>query len=337
MVPNRRDYLKGCVGLGTIGLAGCLGGGDETSVTISTGGEGGTAFALVSALQSIVDDHSDSVSITNQTSPGYPSNFRLYDQGEIDAMAGDMVVLERAMNDEPPFEEEPVDDIAYQGFLMANFNLLFVKREGFEAETTGDLDGVNVWPTPTAFSTREVTEALLDRAGYLDDMNIIDADASDIVGAFQEGRVDVATVYGSNQIDLAGWVTELDSSIDLEHLPMDDHLIETAEDWPAVQYANIEPFGWQQDINADMIDTFALGTQLLFGSNVPEDVVYEIASISHENVDQAREAAASYPDHSDAANMTLPFIEELPVHPGAAQLYEEEDVWDSNWTEGELD
>ena len=340
---SRRGMIKGGVALGALGLAGCLGGdnGNGETLNVGTAGSGTPTEAAGQALARGMDEHSD-VSITVQNTDGWQSNMYEYDSENFYAYGVDNNSLSSARDDLNDFEDEPVERMPYQGFQYTTLDMFFVSTEESELESTEQLfdGGYDVFPLEPGAGTRAGTEQLLREVGIWEENNMLEVDFGDIAGRVEEGEVDAAVLYGVNGAELAGWCQEVDVRSDggLELMETDEQLREAIEDHPGLALDTIEPYGFEQSVDAyvDEVDCWALIGQWVFGEEVSEEVAYEIARVSSEHWETIAESDGTTLDHSDAESMTNGVLDDIPIHPGVAEFWEEEGVWDDSWERGEL-
>lgn len=346
---ERRDLVKGLAGTGLAALAGCVGdeddgtgadnddGGEDHVISMGGSSDGSTAFGSSQALSRALSQNSDWLDMSVQTTGGNVANMYLYDEGDIPAIATDNNTIVKALADEEDFEDEPVDDIAYQGIRFNGLDIYWVAVDGSGIESTDDFAGNTIYPIQPGFGTRMLTEEVMRTAGMWDEVDIINVDVGDSPGAIEEGRIDALAVYGSNGVELTGWAEEVDARNDVYAIEVGDNFADAIEETPGARYTEIEPYGWDQDVTevTDEITAWAMDLQFLFGPDVPADATYELARVSHEHSDTVQEADPTYQDHSNAEDMVSAILEDVPVHEGLAEFYQEQDVWDDSWEVGD--
>lgn len=335
---DRRTFLKvsGAAGVGA--LAGCLSG-DVEAVSIGVPGGSSTTGQSAQALQAVVQGESDEVRFDVEESGGDPASIRLYNNGEIDGYTASNFISTNALNDVEPFNEDPVDGIAYQGFQIGVLDLHWVALDGSGIETTDDLldDDVNLWMLPPSWGLRQLTETVHESIGIFEDLepNTIDADTSDIAGRIDEGDVDALVSYGANGVNLPGWATEVDSRSELYLVETTEEFREGAAETDGVGTDEVEVYGYEQDLGADTIFTWQETFNFFFSEDMSDDVAYDVAEISHERWEDARDSQPAYLDHSDFDNMTGGYMDDVPVHPGVADFLEDQGEWDDSWERGD--
>ncbi len=344
---SRRDMVKGAATtMGVITMAGCSSGGDgdgeNYQVTIAGTSSGSSTQQAGQALARAASQHSDSLNISVQVTDGWTANLYEYDSDNISAMGVDNNSLSKAMNDAGPFAEEPVDSLPMQGFVFTNLEIYWVATEDSGIESTADLaeGGYTIYPIQPGFGTRLLTEEVIREAGLWEPNDILNVGTSDIAGAVEEGRVDALAIYGANGVALSSWVQEVDvrSGGGLNVIEVDDNFEQAIDNvGGAIKKSGLEPYGWEQDVTSitDTTTAWVLAGQWAFGPDVPAGATQEIARISSEHWEAIQESDPTALDHSDPESMTTAVIPELEVHPGVADFFEQEGVWNDEWTRGE--
>jgi hypothetical protein len=277
--------------------------------------------------------------MTVEQTQGNVANMYQYDQGNIPAVATDNNTINKAINENDRFNEEPVDNIGHQSFRFNGLDIFWVAREGSGIESTADFPGNTVYPIQPGFGTRLLTEEVMRVAGMWEEVEIINVNTSDVPGALEEERIDAAAVYGSNRVELTGWAKQIDARNDVYLVDVADDFKQAIEEVGGARLAEIEPYGWSQDVTkvTDQIVSWNLDLQCLISPDVPADAARELARISHEHGDTVREADQTYADHSELENMTSAIIPEHPVHQGIAEFYKDNGVWNDSWSAGETE
>lgn len=337
---TRRNALKTAGAVSAIGVAGCLSGDDQMSFSIGTANQGSSADNSALALQRAVNDHSENLSITPQQTNGFVSNIRLYNDGEIPAIATDSNSLVSAINGDPPFEEKPVEVLPGQGFHYAAIEVYLMAREGSGLESSDDIDESHtIYPGQPGTGLRAITDEIWENAGLFEQAgDVININFTDLSGAISEGRVDAFILYGENSYSKAGWIDEVEASNDIYTLELGDDLLNAIEETTAARSITLRPedHNWEQDITkvTEEMRGWAYDAHWYFGDDVENDAVYELARISHEHIDTVQEAHPAYPDHGDPELMTTAISGEVPIHEGFAEFLKENDLWNDEWDEG---
>lgn len=339
----RRTFLKGAAAAGVVAVAGCTGDDGGHTITIAGTSSGSSTQAAGQALARAANEHSDELTVDVQESEGWTANLYEFDEGEFSTIGVDNNSWSAAINEEEDFAENPVDDLPMQGFMFTSLEMHFLALEGSGIESTADLreGGYTIYPIEPGFGTRLLTEQLLKSDGIWDANDINNEDTDDIPGAVEEGRVDAVVLYGANGVELSGWCQEVDirSDGELYAIESDDQFVESIENLGGATHVQKEPYGYEQDVQSELgvdeIDFWALQGQWAFGPDVHPDAVYEMARIAHEHHDTLRESDPTTLDYDDVSVMTQSIMPEVEVHPGMVEFYQDHDVWDDSWVEGE--
>lgn len=339
---SRRNVLKATGVAGLISVAGCLGADTEHTITIAGTSSGSSTQAAGQALASGANEHSDVLTIDVQESEGWTANLYAFDNGDFSTIGVDNNSWSAAINETDPFDEDPVDDMPMQGFLFTSLEIHWVAMEGSGIESTADLrdGGYTIYPIEPGFGTRLLTESLLREDGIWDANEINNEDTDDIPGAVEEGRVDALCLYGANGVELSNWCSTVDVRSDgqLYVIETDDQFEQTIEDFDGASLVQFEPYGYEQDVTSELgideISSWALQGQWAFGPDVHPDAVYEMARIANEHHDTLRGSDPTTLEY-DPELMTEVLMDGVPVHPGMVEFYQDHDVWDDSWEEGE--
>lgn len=346
---TRREMVAGAATFGTISMAGCLdalpggGGGDDSYEMVIAGTSSGSSTQQAAqALARAASQHSDTLDITVQVTDGWTANLYEVDNDNFDTIGVDNNSLSKAINEEGPFAEDPVDSLPMQGFVFTNLEMHWVAMEGSGIESTADLSdgGYTIYPIQPGFGTRLLTEEVIKEAGLWEQNEILNLDTSDIPGGVEEDRVDALCIYGANGVNLSSWVQEVDvrSNGRLHLMEVDDNFEQAIDKVPGAIKKEFEtyPYSWEQDVNqvTDTTIAWVLSGQWAFSSDIPVDAAKEAARLSSEHVESLREADPTALDHSDPESMTTAVVPDLEIHPGVAEFWKDNDIWNDEWTEG---
>lgn len=347
---SRRSFIKlSGAAAAAVGLAGCsgdespdganggaeAGGGDGASTTtISMTGAGSFSLGTAQALQNVVRGASDTVDVNVSEVSGNPESISEFGAGRIDSYSTENFTVGQALEGEGPFQEQM--EVAPQGFVNLLFHYYIMAVDGSGLETVDDIieQDVNFWPFPPAWGSRLVQENVFEAAGVWDDLqeNVVDLEAGDVPGAIQEGRVDAFMAQGATYEGLPGWGTEIDAGADVHVLETTDTVLSGIEQVDGIEAEEIEPYGWTQDVRHDTVTAWNNGVQFCFSADLDNEVVYELARISHEHPEDLREAMGQYMHHGELENMTENLLPDVPVHPGVAEFLQDRGAWDDELT-----
>jgi len=364
---QRRHFLHGAATAGVIGLTSTTtgaqetttegGGGQQLSLRVGTSAGGTRDVGL--AVERAVSQHSDALDYSTIESPGYIGTIFRMAQGQFNAGITDNNSLTKAMDDRGRFSEQSVDQVPYYGFYAFPYSIYVVARDGTGIETFDDLAGANVYPAEPGYSTRATTLDVWSQeptADVFDQMNLQNMGVDSAPGAMEEGRIDAAIAYGTpgvrytgwvreyaSRVDAAiaygtpgvrytGWVREYASRVDVHYVEPTDALVESAESYGGAGTSRTAYDDWSmdQDIGTDEVFTWDLQVNYTFNPAASNDAVYELCRVVNEHNETVNEAEEQFNDFESVSDMHASAIERLPVHPGAAQYYQENDAWNDD-------
>ncbi|MWV65595.1 TRAP transporter substrate-binding protein [Halorubrum sp. JWXQ-INN 858] len=366
--PSRRRFLQGTAGVGAIGLAGCTGddgdddggngggggGGDDDGGSGDDGGDGddvvnmrvgsstqgSTVFQTSQAVQRVLREQSDTVRWDTQTTGGDPASIRIYNEGDLEAYGLTNFTQRQALNSEGPFDGEELDT-PYQGFTYFVRDDFFWAVDGSGIETTDDMLGESFHMLQPGWGTREMFEEIMITGGGEDLLeqlreNVVNVDVGDVAGAVEEGNITCGIGYGANEVNLPSWFAEVDARSDIHLVEVTDQFREVFEESPLAPYFEKEPYGFTQDVG-DTLQGWQLLFQYFFSPDVSADAVYEVLQIAHDHYESVQEGQPAFLPYGENPEHFVTAMEPdfIPVHPGAADFYEDNDLWDDSWDRGE--
>ncbi|WP_135301973.1 TAXI family TRAP transporter solute-binding subunit [Haloarcula amylovorans] len=369
---QRRKFLYGAATAGVIGLAGCGGdggdggdggsggdGGDggSTGTGTSEGGDGGDGGSgnlslrvgtsaggtrdVGLAVERAVSQSSDSLDYSTIESPGYIGTIYRMAQGQFNAGITDNNSLLKAQQERGRFSEQAVERIPHYGFFAFPYSIYVIARDGTGIETFSDLAGANVYPAEPGYSTRATTLDVWSQdptADVYDQMNIQNMGVDSAPGAMEEGNIDACIAYGTPGVRYTGWVTEIASRLDVHYVEPTDALRESAESYGGAGASTTPYSDWQLgnlEFDTDELFHWDLEVNYTFNPDANNEAVYELCRVVYENNDVVNEGEAQFNDFANVEEMYGSARESIPVHPGAAQYYKDNDAWDDSLTVGE--
>ncbi|WP_256567079.1 TAXI family TRAP transporter solute-binding subunit [Natrinema gelatinilyticum] len=344
---RRRDVLRGTAGIGALSLAGCLGGGngsgeDPVQLTVGSSSSGSSTYGNSQAIQRVVSQQSDYLSFITQDAGGDPQSIRLYADGEINSYSAGNYIMNQALSGTGPFSDDSVSTFPQLGFGHLSLNLYWMALEDSDIQTTDDLAGRDVYCLPASWGLRAMTEEMYGNAGLWEGLaeNVVNVETSQAASALAEGRAEAFIVYTSNFTQLPSWAQEIDSRVSVRAIEMTDDYVQAAKDFAGAGYQELDEIGgWEQDMQGGDFPkhTWTETYPYYFSPDVDAQAIYDLMEICHNNYESMQEANPTILDWSKPENFTfaLTHTDEIPVHPGAADWYEENDAWDDSWTRGD--
>lgn len=357
MVKNgrqtRRSVLEATAGIGAIALAGCIGGGggggdgeqEPVEMTVGSSSSGSSTYGNSQAIQRVVSKESDYLNFITQDAGGDPQSIRLYAQGEINAYSAGNFIMAQALSETGPFAPpDNVSEFPQLGFGHLSLNLYWMALEDSDIETTDDLPGRNIYALPAGWGLRDMTEQMYSDAGLWEGLseNVVNIETAQAASALEENRIEAFVTYTSNFTQLPSWATEIDARASVRAIEMTDDYVSAAQNFDGAGYQELDEIGgWDQDVQGGDFPkhTWTETYPYYFSPDLPAQAVYDLMEICHNNYESMQEANPTILDWSDPENFTFALTEghtdEIPIHPGAADWYEENDAWDDSWTRGD--
>ena len=312
------------------------GGGSQYSLRVGTS-SGGT-YDVGLAVERAVSQHSDSLSYSTVESPGYIGTIRRMAQGQFNAGITDNNSLVKALNDRGTFSEQSVDQIPQYGFFAFPYSIYVIARDGTDIETFDDLAGKNVYPAEPGYSTRATTLDVWSQdptSDVYDQMNIQDLSVDDAPGALAQGQIDASIAYGTPPVRYTGFVQEMSSRANLHYVEPTDALMQSVKSYAGAGSGRTAYSDWGigQDIGTDEVYHWDLQVNYTFTPSANNDAVYELCRVVNEHndaVNQAQEQFNDFGNISQDNQMLASALEQVPVHPGAAQYYKDNNAWNNN-------
>lgn len=290
------------------------------SVVITTAGTGGTFYAVGAAFTQIINNHSDVMAVTNQTSGGSVENIRLLDNNEVEFafVGGD--TASGAVSGTGEFEgEEPIESLRGM-FSMYTQPLSFVVPADSDIESLKDLKGKKVSVGAPGSGSEVKNRFILETVG-LDYESGISADYlsfTEAADAMKDGHVDAILVWAGVP---AAAVQDLGAVKDIKLVNITDEEVKAINDAQEAIFGAVIPAGTYEGIDED-IQTLAINTQIVTTEDVSEDLVYDFVKHVFDNIDDV------YASHNTMKEMTLESapLKTIELHPGAKKYFEEQGI-----------
>nr|WP_255473838.1 TAXI family TRAP transporter solute-binding subunit [Salarchaeum sp. JOR-1] len=334
---KRREFLYGTAAMGALGLAGCTSGGDGSGdMTLRVGTSAGGTKNVGLAVEQAASNHSDSLDYATIESPGYIGTIRRMDQGQFNSGITDNNSLLKALEGRGTFSEQPVDSIPWYGFYAFPYSIYIIARDGTNIETFDDLAGKNVYPAEPGYSTRATTLDVWSQPPTEDvfnEMSIVDLSVEDAPGAMEEGEIDACIAYGTPGAGYTGWVTQIASRIDVHYVEPTDALKQSAENYGGAGTSTISYENWTMgnaDIGTNEVFTWDLEVNYTFNPTASDDAVYELCRIVEEFNQSINETEPQFNNFQTTSDMLTSARAQIPVHPGAAQYFKDNDAWNDD-------
>lgn len=338
----RRKVLYGIGAASVTGLAGCSSGGSdgEQELSLRVGTSAGGTQDVGLAVERAVSQESDNLEYSTIESPGYIGTIRRMANGQFNAGITDNNSLAKALDERGAFAEQPVERIPQYGFYAFPYSIYIIARDGTGIETFDDLAGADVYPAEPGYSTRATTLDVWSQeptAEIYEAMNIQDMGVDSAAGAVEEGDIDACIAYGTPGVRYTGWVQEVASRTDVHYVEPTDALIESAESYSGAGTGTTNYENWSigdSDIGTEEVFHWDLEVNYTFNPEADPNAVYELCRIVDEHNDVVNEGEEQFNDFTSTEDMLGSARENIPVHRGAVEYYQENNAWDSSLQEG---
>jgi hypothetical protein len=313
---SRRTVLKAAAGTGTVGIAGCLGEGDEIQDITSLGGDsGGAGYQMCLAFESAIEASDLDIRVTVSGTDGWGANASMmYDSGqdELGIVPGgevfDMVRHEGDYTEEGHYVTQMFPSVPPNWI-----HIIVLEDSGME--TWSDLDGANVNVLARGTLAEETIPPALEAMG-VEVNDFLHYPHDDARSAIVQGDADAVGAGG-----VAAAYLELSQQEDIRVLTVEEEDQEAIqEELPFLEF-DTEDFDNHYEGGGEAtvpVDPTVMGALL----SLDDDLVYDMTRAMFENLDAAEStyAEAGQLDPEMVADTTV------VLHPGARDFYEEEGV-----------
>jgi uncharacterized protein len=295
-----------------LALGGAGGASAQTSTSILTGGTAGVFYILGAGMSEVINQNSDTISATAESTSATVENIRLINRnrGDFGFVIND--ALYYAYTGGREFEA----DGAYENLRTVMMGHLGIWQIAVRAdsgiESFADLAGKRIAHLPGA-TGRLLVEIPLEANGLTEgDVTLLPLSLAEAVTAFKDGQVDAVSAAGG--VPLSG-LLDLSSSENVRFLALDDEARQSlVEAHPYFTLAEIR--GGVYPGASEDVPTYALQYAIMTNQEQPDDVVGEFVRTLMANQEQFARV------HPDAAAYTAdnPAYKQevlVPWHPGA--------------------
>ncbi|MDR2870112.1 MAG: TAXI family TRAP transporter solute-binding subunit [Deferribacteraceae bacterium] len=287
----------------------------KTSVTIGTAGTAGTYYVVAAAMAQAINNNSEFLNVTVQSTKGSVENLNLTSAGEIELGFSNADGVYWATTGTGTYEGKPQNVSNVMSLYLSCGQMATLKKSGITSY--GDLKGKRVCLGPPATTIVEMSKAIL-RAYGIDP----EKDIKPYYLAFDEGLAELM----DGTIDATFFVAAAPTAAMVNACSTGDiHLVDVPEDILAKVSAEnpyftpyVIPNGTSGGLEGD-VHTLKIMTEIFANNDVPEDVIYDFVKQALENTDEyvASHVAAQEIIPTTAASSISKY------HPGAEKYYRE--------------
>ena len=322
----------------------------DWTLRLASSKEGTATYSSAVGMSAAINKHlaGKGIKMEATPTPGSTGSVKMLPRGGVDLVFTSTWVLRDSYNNTGPFKKSPVNKKALQGWYFATVNWIpTTKKSNDDVNTLADLKGKKFFPYEGGSGVFAVYKYILEKLGYWKDIDIRQLSGMEAADALKMGIIDAVGTYASaSGYAAAGWVKNLDATVDLKVLNPSDKEKSLIGKIPGIS-AGLLPNNWlspkNQKNNPQKLWGWSMHYGMHPGSHVPTDVMYQIYKIWIEKAqsDLAGVSAMmkAYAE-MDPLKIQVRGIEEgkdIPVHPGVAKYLKEKGLWQDHWKIGKLD
>jgi len=290
---------------------------EKTNVVLGSSSVGGSYYMYAGGLATFVNDNSDTLVVTAQTTRGSVENARLLASGRLDfGFANGGVVYEQNVG-KGQFVDAAADSIRGIAIVdIAPLHLVTFADSGIK--TLGDLRDKRVSVGAPGSGSANTTANLLEAADLASAIDVRNLGFDESAANMRDGNLDAFSASSSLPMPA---VLDLATSRDIALLGIDNQVAANLQEIsPAYQKVTI-PAGTYPGVDAD-VASVGVPSMLITRADIPDDVVYEL--VSQIFADEAEtymrnvyNAWSPYPGEGAFG------VVGIPLHPGAERFYRE--------------
>jgi hypothetical protein len=282
---------------------------------LATGGTAGTYYPFGGAMAKIWNSKIKDMNVTAQTSGASGENVRLINKKEVELALVQSDTLDFAFNAKEAFKE-PLKGMSAVAVLYPEIVQLVVAA-GSPVKSFADLKGKKVGVGAPGSGTEANFRQLMDAYGLKkEDFDMRYLSFSESAEAFKDKHIDAFIVTAG--IPNAG-IMDVSTQNDIRILDIPaDAASKLTQKYPFLAAVKV-PANTYKGQTAD-VPTVAVNAVLIAGSQLKEDMVYNLTKALFEN--QAELASAHAKGKELNAQYAVKGVS-IPFHPGAVKYYKE--------------
>jgi TRAP transporter TAXI family solute receptor len=286
---------------------------------IGGGSVTGVYYQVALHVCNLINKHSDgSYNCVGRPALGSVFNINAVNRGLLDFGVAQSDRNWQAANGAADWEGSPVEGLR-SVFSVHPETVLLVTRADTGIDSVDDLAGRNVNIGNPGSGQRGNAEDVLGLYGINvdEDIEAQGLQQNEASRALIDQKIDAFFYTVGNP---AAAIEEPANSTDIRIVPIDsDAIREFIADKPYYVMTAIQP-GTYEGVD-EPVETYAVKATVVASDALEQEVVYDVVKIVMENLDELRAAHAAF-KHLEPAEMMLGLS--APLHPGAAQYYEEQ-------------
>jgi len=310
--------------LGALALAAVPAQGADRTYIVGTSPQGSLAFTSGNALSKVVDAKAG-LTLRTRATGGSSTVVPQINQGQIDFGLSNALETGQGFLGQGPFDGRPQQNLVVASTLYPLMTGYAV-ADNSKIRSLRDAKGMRI---PTEFTTQTtfviLTEALLASAGLKasDFKGVPTADYIKGGDLLAQGKVDMAIV-GPGSGASRKQDADMRGDGGMRFISIGSDIASMRKSFPEAYPHLLKA---DKSIPGLLHDTtiMAYPFYLVTGKHVPDEVIYKIVKVMHENKDELVKAHASFRDF-DPKDQARPHSS-VPFHPGAIKYYKEAGIW----------
>lgn len=290
----------------------------KTELTVFTGGTGGVYFPLGSKYAELLNKYAgDVITASVRTSGASVANARALAEGKANVILLQNDIAYYAYHGLYMFSDTGSINVMRGLATLYPETIQFVVRANSPIRSLYDLAGKRVAVGAVGSGTAVACEQILKAAGIWDDIEKVWAPFREAATMLKLGEVDCAVLVAGIPTPA---VSEIATVTPIRILPIPDAILKKLHEEGYIFYIRqIIPKDTYQGMDKD-VQTVAVLAMIAVRADLPENIVYTMAKILFEHVDELRTV------HAKASAISLETALDgmsIPLHPGAIKYYEE--------------
>jgi len=286
---------------------------------MGTGNSGGAFYYLGAALSQVINNHSDHLNFTPQTTAGSGENVRLINEKTVEFALGSSTTEILAVKGEGPYQGTPLTDIrgVAGGYIQP---VHFTVKADSNIKSLADFKGKKIG-MPAGVIATTVAQEVLKEYGLEPgkDYTAVNIGYTEQVDAIKNGNIDGAIQGVALPVPA---VTEMDSTIGIRILSIDKPEVLEKVNSTLATVTTIIPKGTYPGFQED-VQTVGFPADIIVNKDVPDDVVYEFLTIMYDNHDEWVKGYAAA-EGFNYENAIIPGW--IDLHPGAVKYFKEKGI-----------
>jgi TRAP transporter TAXI family solute receptor len=285
-------------------------------LVLMTGPQGGVWVPLGGQLKNMWEQAMPGVTVMALPGAGI-ANVRGVEEGKAQLGFGNSISTVDAIAGNPPFET-PHENVCNVATLYPQYFQIVVPRNS-GIESVADLEGRSISTQPRGNTGELITQQILEANGLsYDDVQTSFVSYTDAVAQVKDGHSDA---FALGTTVPSGAVMDLAAGTEIKLLDLSDSIDAMKEMNPGYNLVTV-PAGTYPGQEED-VQVIGYATHVVAACDLPEDQVYAMTKAMAENV-ETMTAVAKAMEGLTPEEMAQDVG--VPMHPGAAQYYEEAGV-----------